>query len=1506
MKKLVLFGFLTCFVFVSFAQVNMISKKLKNDETEINLKKEFADYQKTLPKRINVPSSDKKMQLNSSSAENFNGRKKRVLTSIKSNTQTNSNKSTQSIWSNDFSTPADWQIGSAVPNNQNWVITTSAPTGFYSGGMGAIQSTSGGNFALFDSDALNENNTIPLVQQAYIRTVNSINLTGHPNVRLRFEQLYRKYQEQTYVIINTGAQWTQIEVNANVASNDMGADVVEVDISSIAGNQASVKIGFYYDGEWDYAWMVDDVSIEDAIPNDASTEFVYALGKIPVNTPHIVQAVVQNNGYNALTNLSVTLTVSGANSYTNTQTITALAVGGLDVVTFAAYTPTANGINDITVSVANDDNNANNSYSYWQEVGSTYAYADSTSTFSGLGYSDGEGAMLCKYSMYGSKTIPTVNIGISSDSSCIGQSVYALVLDQAGTIVGTSNNYVIQASDIETIVAFTITNPPTITSSDFYVGVGQTQGATPVAYYPLGTQEESYIRSNAYYTAGLDASGLAEATGYGRFVCEAVVGGGNANDIGVVDFVSPNNNSSCALSTTESVTVAIMNFGTNSISNFPVSYILDGGTVVTEIVTATISSGSTYNHTFSSTVDLSSYQAYNFEAYTSLAIDEDTTNDAHTYQIMSGDASITVNIFTDGYGYETYWAIWDLSNNIVATGGIETIYDNYTLYSTDVCVQSSGCYTFIIFDDYGDGLLDSAYYEILFNGTQVAYNGNFASSAEAVYFLGNGCPANDLGVDIVYTLGKLPKPNGIPHTVSAWVTNYGTATQTNVNVTLNITGANTFTDVQSITLSSNSDTLIEFTAFSPANAGFNTITVSVPTDENDANISVSYYQEVNSEVFAYADTSTSMSSVGYDTGDGMLLDKYYMNGSNDVIGVNFNLSNSAENEGNTVYAVVLDSDTNIVAQSANHVILNSDLGTLLTFDLTSSASFTNEFFFVGFVQTESLANGYFPLATQDEFIERSNAYYGAAADGSFLTEYTTLGRFMIEAVVENSGPGWVYTVTSTNHTILVPDFVPLTIDGVQIQSGDYIGVFYDSLGTSACGGFLKWEGVTNSISAWGVDVGNDGFAAGEEFTWKLWDATTESEYDAVATYNLIDFPMGSTFVTNGISGLLSLVALTVETQTINIPQGWSIFSTYIDPFEPGVDSVLVDIAASITIVKSGLGMVYWPAWGINNIGNLAIGEGYQIYVTSSQAFTVEGISVVPETSPITIPSGWSIMGYLRQSPADISIMLSSISSSITLVKNGMGMVYWPAWGINGIGNMNPGEGYQINVAAAQVFTFPANANLSKVFSIETQNEFYINNSNSGNNMTLGIPLDAWQTLPLIGDEIGVFNSHGDLVGSSVFNDANLAITIWGNDEISNNSKMMNDGETFSLKLWNHQLNIEETIEIVNWIEGDDLYSQNAISVINDLKISGHVEIYQNTPNPFSTSTEIKFYLSEESHVVISIYNILGEKLEDIANSNFNEGMNTIKFDAENYSSGNYFYKINTENYSATRSMSINR
>ena len=97
-------------------------------------------------------------------------------------------------------------------------------------------------------------------------------------------------------------------------------------------------------------------------------------------------------------------------------------------------------------------------------------------------------------------------------------------------------------------------------------------------------------------------------------------------DSGISSIDSPQDG---ALTSSEVITVTITNYGENSISNFDVSYQIDGGTVVTENFSGTILTSETAQHTFSTTSDLSlTGSTYSIEAYTSLTDDGDIENDS--------------------------------------------------------------------------------------------------------------------------------------------------------------------------------------------------------------------------------------------------------------------------------------------------------------------------------------------------------------------------------------------------------------------------------------------------------------------------------------------------------------------------------------------------------------------------------------------------------------------------------------------------------------------------------------------------------------------------------------------------------------------------------------------------------------------------------------------------------------------------------------------------------------
>jgi len=74
---------------------------------------------------------------------------------------------------------------------------------------------------------------------------------------------------------------------------------------------------------------------------------------------------------------------------------------------------------------------------------------------------------------------------------------------------------------------------------------------------------------------------------------------------------------------------------------------------------------------------------------------------------------------------------------------------------------------------------------------------------------------------------------------------------------------------------------------------------------------------------------------------------------------------------------------------------------------------------------------------------------------------------------------------------------------------------------------------------------------------------------------------------------------------------------------------------------------------------------------------------------IDLIAGWNIIGYTSKEPQDVVATLQGIDDIILIVKNNAAEVYWPEFGFNGIGNLIPGQGYQIKVSEEYIgFTYP--------------------------------------------------------------------------------------------------------------------------------------------------------------------------------------------------------------------------
>jgi Leucine-rich repeat (LRR) protein len=83
-----------------------------------------------------------------------------------------------------------------------------------------------------------------------------------------------------------------------------------------------------------------------------------------------------------------------------------------------------------------------------------------------------------------------------------------------------------------------------------------------------------------------------------------------------------------------------------------------------------------------------------------------------------------------------------------------------------------------------------------------------------------------------------------------------------------------------------------------------------------------------------------------------------------------------------------------------------------------------------------------------------------------------------------------------------------------------------------------------------------------------------------------------------------------------------------------------------------------------------------------------------------------------------------------------------------------------------------------------------------------------------------------------------------------------------------------------------------------------LKLHQNYPNPFNPTTTIRFEVPEQSHVRLTIFNIIGQQVVTLVNEEKNVGRYEVHFDATQLSSGTYFYRLEAGGKSLIQSMSL--
>jgi hypothetical protein len=105
---------------------------------------------------------------------------------------------------------------------------------------------------------------------------------------------------------------------------------------------------------------------------------------------------------------------------------------------------------------------------------------------------------------------------------------------------------------------------------------------------------------------------------------------------------------------------------------------------------------------------------------------------------------------------------------------------------------------------------------------------------------------------------------------------------------------------------------------------------------------------------------------------------------------------------------------------------------------------------------------------------------------------------------------------------------------------------------------------------------------------------------------------------------------------------------------------------------------------------------------------------------------------------------------------------------------------------------------------------------------------------------------------------------------------------------------------------DSLYVEQRIpptvGVTRNIQTPYNLHLWQNYPNPFNPSTTIKYDIPSKAYVNIKVYNMLGQEIANLVDDILPAGGHSVVFNASNFSSGIYFYRIHAANNTITRKL----
>ena len=330
--------------------------------------------------------------------------------------------------------------------------------------------------------------------------------------------------------------------------------------------------------------------------------------------------------------------------------------------------------------------------------------------------------------------------------------------------------------------------------------------------------------------------------------------------------------------------------------------------------------------------------------------------------------------------------------------------------------------------------------------------------------------------------------------------------------------------------------------------------------------------------------------------------------------------------------------------------------------------------------------------------------------------------------------------------------------------------------------------------------------------------------------------------------------------------------------------------------------LYWPGQNVNTLGDWDSNSGYYLKVSDETILPIVG--KIPDQSTLGLTNGWSLIPVISECDVDAEQLFNGFD--LIIVKEVAGWrTYWPGFGINTLGQLEPGKAYFVLMGSEGEINFP----VCNGFKVGTSK----NLTGFGNLLGLNSP---WQLPKLTvsthtiaissntinnseiytGDFIGAFDESGNCFGVGIWQGENTSITLFGNDPLTQEKDGFSENDFISLQAYNPETK-EETDLVITWDQSlpqhNGTFSTNGLSAISELKLSAtgiqflnrnEVKIY---PNPTTDKVFVK--LPSATKTTISIFDMKGRL---ITRNQFTEMINEI--DLSSYQKGIYIIEVKGE------------